>query len=191
MPKAFPTNKISSAKDTFQLKAANGTSINTYGMAEINIQIAEENYIFNAIVGEVTTPILGMDFFQTLGKNLIIDPYLQTVSQRQHSISAIEYDTCEDKIKRLVRQYPNILNDNLELKSRFLPLEIKTGMATPVFSKVRPLFGEKKAEIEQEILSWEKEGIIRGVVKPMKCSSPIHSVKNKMVSGEFVVISED
>ena len=44
-----------------------------------------------------------------------------------------------------------------KLKSRFLPLEIKTGVATPVFSKVRALFGEKKAEIEQEILSREKK----------------------------------
>ena len=126
-------------------------------MAEINIKIEEENYTFNAVVGDVTTPILGMDFFQTIGKNLIIDPYSQTVSKKEHSISTVEYDTCENEIKQLVRQYPNILIDNLKLKSRFLPLEIKTGMATPVFSKVRPLFGEKKTEIEQEILSWEKE----------------------------------
>ena len=64
MPKTYPATKISSAKDTFQLKAANGTKINTYGMAEINVKIEEENYTFNAVVGDVTTPILGMDFFK-------------------------------------------------------------------------------------------------------------------------------
>ena len=62
-------------------------------------------------------------------------------------------------------------------------------MATPVFSKVRPLFGEKKTEIEQEILSWEKEGIIRRVAKPVKWASPIHSVKKPngkwRVCGDF------
>ena len=69
MPKTYPATKISSAKDTFQLKAANGTRINTYGIAEINIQIGEEMYTFNAVVGDVTRSILGMDCFQTLGKN--------------------------------------------------------------------------------------------------------------------------
>ena len=64
VPKTYPATKISSAKDTFQLKAANGTRINTYGMAEINIQIGVDKYIFNAVVGDVTTPILGMDLFK-------------------------------------------------------------------------------------------------------------------------------
>ena len=111
--------------------------------------------------------------------------------KKEYSISTVNYNTCEDKIKKLIRQYPNILNDNLKLKSQFLPLEIKTGMANPVFSKVRPLFGEKKAEIEEEILSWEKDGIIRRITKPVKWASPIHSVKNRMVNGEFVVTSGD
>ena len=79
--------------------------------------------------------------------------------------------------------------DNLQLKSQFLPLEIKTGTANPVFSKVRPLFGEKKAEIEEEILNWEKEGIIRRINKPVKWASPIHSVKKPnekwRVCGDF------
>ena len=62
----------------------------------------------------------------------------------------MEHNTCENKIKRLVRQYPNILVDNLMLKSRFLSLEIKTGIGTHVFSKLRPLFGERKLKLHKK-----------------------------------------
>jgi len=69
------------------------------------------------------------------------------------------------------------------------PLTIDTGSAKPVFSKARPLYGEKRAQVEAELTKWEAEGIIVRVDDDVQWASPLHAVKKKdgtwRVCGDF------
>ena len=55
------------------LTAANNSPIRTYGRRSIEFKLGDTWYNHSFIVADVSCVILGIDFFMTGGKNLLID----------------------------------------------------------------------------------------------------------------------
>ena len=86
----------------------------------------------------------------------------------------------EEKAKRLLSGHSSITKVSIgSTKPLLSPLRIHTGEAAPVFSKCRPLHGDKKSQVEDELRKWEKDGIIQRVSEEVEWASPIHAVKKK------------
>ena len=147
-----------------------------------------KTYWFEAIIGDVLQPIIGMDFLSTTGSVLLIDPS-SGMLKRKNMVLSITGNDLSARIKQVMTGLPNISKVDLKGNANMTPLEIDTGSNKPVYSKVRPLFGDKKNQIETEIRKWESEGIIERVNEPVLWASPIHSVKKKdgtwRVCGDF------
>ena len=96
-----------------------------------------------------------------------------------------------EKVCQLLTKYPQLSNNCLGAsKSMLTEFKINTGDAKPVFSKCRPIMqGDKRTQVEKEILAWEKEGIIERVSDEVQWASPVHAVPKKdkswRVCGDF------
>ena len=157
VPKAFPKKAISPDQNLPKLFAANGTSISTFGRCPISFRILGTRYEFNAIVADVRNPILGMDFFLTTGRNILIDPASKSLKIRSENVFSINPDSCEQKALKLFAEYPNLVNSSLgATDSLTIPLRIETRDSQPVFSKARPLHGLKRSQVEAELRQWAK-----------------------------------
>ena len=176
------------------LIAANGSVIRTKGTCQIEVNVAGCLCQHEAIVADVVRPILGLDFL--FANKLLIDVRKGTIGPADDGrkpsiqIAAVDYNRCQAKARLLVAQYPSLVDQSLgQVNSTFAPLRIETVDAPPVYHKARPLFGEKREQIESEILSWEAEGIIERVTKPVHWASPVHAVKKSdgswRVCGDF------
>ena len=94
----------------------------------------------------------------------------------------------DNQYGELLSKYPEITQTDMgQVITLAKPLHIDTGDATPVASRCRPLYGEKKTAVEAELLKWEAEGIISR--SDSEWASPIHSVKKPdgtwRVCGDF------
>ena len=180
------------------LIAANGSKIETYGKAKVSFKILGKTFDQLAVVADIVQPILGLDFFEKDGKNLVIDPFAKCISWKPYpnpkSISTVEISIqSEEKARKILKKFPNITSEHIGLaESLTLPLRIHT-KGPPVFSKCRPLFGEKRIQIENELRKWEKEGVIERVCNAVEWASPIHAVKKSdgswRVCGDFRLLN--
>ena len=185
VPKDFAQSRGSdfhSSKVVPRLVAANNTPIKTYGYCTIHPKMAGQSYNFKAIVADVAVPIIGLDFFQE-ATNVVIDPTAKTVKPKD-VIAQIMENT------KVFEKYPSLVTHDVgKTESLTIPLSIDTDSNRPVFSKARPLYGEKREEIEKELLAWEKDGIIERVSDAIQWASPIHAVKKPngdwRVCGDF------
>ena len=93
--------------------------------------------------------------------------------------------------RAILEQFPEITQESLDFsKPLMAPLHIDTGNSSPVFSKCRKIACSKKREqVEGQIRSWEKQGIIEKVDQAVVWASPIHPVKKAdgswRVTGDF------
>ena len=91
VPKSF-SNKILINKPIPLLSAANGSSIKTFGHCKISPMILGKPYEFLAVVADVSTPILGLDFFSSVGSNILIDPSNQSLHLKKQVLSISNQD---------------------------------------------------------------------------------------------------
>jgi hypothetical protein len=204
-----PSNKGEiSTEDDFNLYAANGTSIKTYGTRMDEFYIMGRRCKHRMIVADVTRPILGIDFFsEGDGRAFIIDVAHNCLIDREThcatrgtltncSIYSIMKPSWEmnnivhtsNPYLQVLQKYPEITETNLCKVTVFAkPLHIDTGNAIPVASRCRNLHGDKKTAIEAELRKWEKEGIIERCES--EWASPLHAVKKPdgswRVCGDF------
>ena len=177
------------------LVGANGSKIKTYGRCKIRPKILGKFYDFIAIVADVKTPILGMDFFGTAGKNILVDPANQTLKTRINAIAATDdsHDSIKNQAMKLFDEYPNLFNCSLgSVTSLTIPFRVETENNPPVFQKVRPLHGKKREEVENELKTWLNEGIIEPVHEEVQWASPIHAVPKEdswRVCGDFRLLN--
>ena len=181
------------------LIAANGSIIRTYGIGIITPHLLGKSYSHPAVVADVIHPILGQDFFNTTGSDLLIDPARKVLFRRKSNdaaeINSIESPTVNDadaekEALKILNSFPKLARTSLgKVSANMQPLRIDTGNASPVFSKARPLFGEKKIQVEAEIRKWEEEGVIVRVDEEVNWASPLHAVRKKdgtwRVCGDF------
>ena len=176
-----------------RLIAANGSNIKTYGQSRVGLVIDGRHVQHKVVVADVLQPIMGRDFLRTCG--CLIDPVKNKLIFKEaihvdHIEAEEGYEQGEKAAKELLRSYPRLLKVSLgAVEPSLTPLMIDTGNASPVFSNARPLYGDKRKQIEAEIKKWESEGIITRVKDPVEWASPIHSVKKSngtwRVCGDF------
>jgi hypothetical protein len=84
----YPVNKLRyrPAATEFQLHAANGSTITTFGFRAMDLNLGvRRQFTWKFIVAAVTHPIIGMDFLSHF--NLVIDPRNKRLIDTQTSLS--------------------------------------------------------------------------------------------------------
>ena len=89
----YPTPSQFKSSRLVQLVAANGSPIKTYGSTNVRFKILGRFYDFRATCADVVSPILGMDFFQSVGRDLLIDP-----NQSQTLTAFIDSNDCISQV---------------------------------------------------------------------------------------------
>ena len=107
---------------------------------------------------------------------------------------SVNYEDCQSKADKIFSEYPNLVNCSLgSVDSLTIPMRIDTKNNSPVFSKVRPLHGKKREQIEAELNKWLNEGIITPVTEEVRWASPIHAVPKQdgswRVCGDFKLLN--
>ena len=153
------------------LSAANGSSINCYGIIKEEVVIEGRAYQFEFIIADVQQRILGADFLAAfyLAPNhrdgtvisletldIVAHSSPSTTSSNSSSINRVaSAAAATSKFDELLQSYPEITTPTFTLKevSHGVEHHIPTGDNRPVQSRARPLSPEKlavaKAEIEK------------------------------------------
>ena len=81
----------------------------------------------------------------------------------------------DDCYEHLWSEFPEVVDPNLcSVVTMTTPLHISTE-GPPVFSPCRKLHGDKKTQVEAQLLQWETEKVIERCESDW--ASPIHAVK--------------
>ena len=180
----------STSRSTPTVCAANGTRIKTFGWCTFPLEILGVTYSVSAIVADVIHSILGMDFLS--GTDLLIDPARRAFVHKSRLSADQVVNSLEVSAPTstsLLAKFPSLTSTSLGSVTPLMsPLRIDTGDSQPVFSKCRPLHGDKKLAVEAEILKWEADGIIERISSEVEWASPVHAVRKK--SGEWRVCGD-
>lgn len=174
-------------RTTPQLKAANGTSIRTFGTRAVQLHFNTHRYSWDFIVAEVDQPLLGADFLCHYGllvdvrnKRLInIDSLtslpLQPVNKAILLLSSIVE---HGSYANLLAEFPSITTPTFSARTtkhcveHFIPTK-----GPPVHNKFRRLKPDKLRTAKLEFAKMEELGIIRRSCSPW--ASPLHMVPKK------------
>ena len=167
------------------LKAANGSSITTYGVRPTKLRFASREYDWNFIIADVACPLLGADFLRA--NSLLVDlkskrlvdagTYLSiplgNAGMGAPHLDAISVST--DKYDMLLAEFPDITVPNFAQPStkhgveHFIPTR-----GPPVHAHARRLPPDTLALAKSEFSKMEAMGIIRRSFGPW--ASPLHMV---------------
>ena len=173
-------------KSSYELSAANGTPIATYGTATITLNLGlRREFIWRFVVADVSKPIIGADFLAHFG--LLVDIRNQdlidsTTSLRskdttvRHEVASIKTVANESIFHQLLQKYPDLT------KPGGTPVEvnhdtchyIKTTPGPPVSCRPRRLAPDRLQFAKKEF-----EIMLRlGIARPSKSSwsSALHLV---------------
>lgn len=178
-------------KSTYQLYAANGTPIATYGFAHFNLNIGlRRDYSWRFIVADVTKAIIGIDFLSFYG--LIVDCRNQrlvdsttkltmtaTPAPTTKTISSIKTIVGNSSYLDLLRQYPEITRPagRERVINHNTVHHIRTTPGPPVSCTPRRLAPDKLKIAKTEFEDMLKNGTARPSESPW--SSPLHLAPKK------------
>lgn len=171
----------------FNLIAANGSPIKTYGKRQISISIGLRRiFPWNFIVAEVSRPIIGADFLTFF--NLLVDLKGQVLIDRlthvrsqgtiimdpTPTVTALNID---HQFQELIQSYGDLMEDAPASKSTTahnVVHNIETN-GSPVYARARKLPPLKLQQAKNEF----DDMIRRGICRPSKSSwsSPLHLVR--------------
>ncbi|KAM0726712.1 Transposon Ty3-I Gag-Pol polyprotein [Formica fusca] len=172
--------------ETYQLFAANGSTISTYGATTIQPDFGlRRAFPWRFIIADVTQPIIGSDFLShyhllpdVRNKKLIDGKTGLTAhgSKSNHKINSIKAVAGETKYDSIVKEYPGITRPN----GRSQPVKhntvhyIQTTAGQPEACRPRRLSPEKLHIARTEFDLLLQEGIIQPSKSPW--SAPLHMV---------------
>lgn len=180
---------------SYQLFAANGSTINTYGYKVLCLNFGlRRQFVWKFIVADVKQPILGMDFLAEY--NLLVDPRNLRIIDTTTSlkVQCVETETLtvtvktvadnDDEYNKLLKEFPDLTRPR---SSRNKPQaqhnvyhHIKTTEGPPVFCKARRLAPEKLQIAKSEFQALLQDGIIQPSKSPW--ASPLHLAPKKDAS---------
>ena len=201
----------------YNLYSANGQRICTYGRRLVAFKLFGHACSHDMIIADVVRPILGMDFFQDGdGKRCLIDPLKRCLIDRitgqefkvnscvssMFSLSpcnehryraadngnpAMSMHNGDDEYNKLWKDFPEITEVSLsKVVTMTTPLHIVTD-GPPIFTPCRKLHGDKKTQVEEQLLQWERDKVIERCESSW--ASPIHAVMKSdgswRVCGDF------
>lgn len=183
----FPYSKAQGrASEAYQLYAANGSSITTYGFLTLQPDFGlRRDFTWKFVVAQVTQPIIGSDFLSFYhllpdvrqrklidGRTGLTAAGVQCIS-KEHSIKAVKG---QSEYHKILAEFPSITQPTCrgEKKKHKTVHYIKTTPGQPEACRPRRLAPEryKAAKAEFDLLA--KEGVIRPARSPW--SSPLHMV---------------
>ena len=177
------------------LRAANGTSISTYGSKSISLLFPGLSVVHRFLLADVRKPILGTDFFRA--KNLVIDiprrrlvhsPDVQDSAVVVHArpaqfvgglcgLRCVSNVVTSAALDSLFAAFPAVTTPSQVYDSAPPKHGVFHTVPTsgpPVFARARRLFGEKLQVAKDEFQKMVDMGIIRPSNSPW--SSPLHVV---------------
>lgn len=170
------------------LKAANGSSITTYGAQDTSISLNGHPYEVRLIIANVQRPLLGADFLRR--HNLVVDIKGQrlveadTFASVPCSVDQVSFDelasidTNANVFRKVLNEFPGILLPTFSSSSvrHGVQHHIPT-TGPPVHARARRLDPEKLAIAKKEFTDMEAMGIIRRSNSPW--ASPLHMVRKE------------
>ena len=187
----MPLCYASSVQPTpLKLTAANNSVIRSYGCCELVIVFRKlrREFRWNCIIADVSTPLIGADFLHNFNLSVnmknqqLIDDTTHfsvcgvkcTSDTVMHSVFAVQNDTPSFVIQLL--QKHKAITEPIDCT---LPVlhntkhHIETS-GPPIYSKPRPLHGDKLEAVKKEFSELPRLGIVRHSNSPW--ASPIHLV---------------
>ena len=184
----FPRSKLHGpvSKSEYELFAANGTRITTYGTVAINLNLSlRRAFKWNFTVADVKTPIIGMDFLSHYG--LLVDARNKSLIDTATQMSSRGYTATTDEVSvktiigespyhQLLAEFPDLTRPPIFGKERTrhsVVHHIETTPGPPVYNKPRRLAPDRLKQVKEEF-----ELMIE---RPSKSpwASPLHVVPKK------------
>lgn len=179
------------AETNYQLCAANGSSISTYGYVNLNLNIGlRRDFTWKFIVADVTKAIIGVDFLSYF--NLIVDVRNQRLIDNTTNVStsailasplvnvsSVKILTSSGKYNNLLSEFPEIIRPagTQRTAKHNTVHHIRTTPGPPVTSSPRRLAPDrlKIAKLEFEAM------LANGTARPSESpwSSPLHLAPKK------------
>lgn len=189
----FPRSSLRErrAPTNYQLSAANGSTINTYGYVHFNLDLGlRRDYTWRFVVADVTKAIIGVDFLSHY--NLIVDCRNQRLLDNTTSLSSpaslVRHTDTIYSVKVMTgnTRYHKLLAEFSEItrpagKTRHIPHNtvhhIRTTAGPPVSLPPRRLAPDKLKIAKQEFEAMLANGTARPSESPW--SSPLHLAPKK------------
>lgn len=177
------------AKTEFQLSAANGSVIDTYGFIELNLNLGlRRNFAWRFVVANVTRPIIGVDFLSFY--NLIVDCRNQRLIDNTTTLSAsaslvnanvfsVKVSTGDTRFHNILSKFPEITRPSgtpTVPKHNTLHY-IRTTPGPPISCTPRRLAPDKLKIARREFELMLSNGTARPSESPW--SSPLHLAPKK------------
>lgn len=178
-------------RTSYQLFAANGSIINTYGYAHLDIDLGlRRRFTWRFVVADVTKAIIGMDFLSFY--NLVVDcrnkclidstttlNTTATSAQSSDMISSVKIVLGDSKYHDILRSYPEITRPSGTPKKPVHSTvhHIRTTPGPPISCTPRRLAPDKLVIAKKEFESMLMSGIARPSESPW--ASPLHLAPKK------------
>ncbi|CAK1603651.1 unnamed protein product [Parnassius mnemosyne] len=176
-------------KTDYQLSAANGSVIDTFGFIELNLNLGlRRSFAWRFIVANVTKPIIGVDFLSFY--NLIVDCRNQRLidntttlssiaSFAKADISSIKVLTGDTRYHNLLKKFPEITRPSgtLVVPRHNTVHYIRTTPGPPISCTPRRLAPDKLKIAKQEFELMINNGTARPSRSPW--ASPLHLAPKK------------
>jgi hypothetical protein len=178
------SSDLRSTQSDSTLRAANGTSIRTFGTRAVSFVINSCSYTWSFVIADVGRPLLGADFFchhgllvDIKGRQLV-DATTFTTSPLREAVGPAQrlYTVSTDHpFANLLAQFPDLTTPTFSRPSTTHGVEhyIPT-TGPPLHSRARRLAPDKLALAKSEFRKMEEMGIVRRSSSPW--SSPLHMV---------------
>ena len=188
----YPRSRLSrdAKKAAYELFAANGTPIATYGTLAMELNLSlRRAFKWHFTIADVQTPIIDLDFLSYYG--LLVDPrkrrLLDTTTQltirgyaancEQLMIKTVKGDSV---YHQLLAKYPDLTRPPASGREKIrhgVEHHIETTPGPPVYCKPRRLAPDRLKQVKAEFATLIEQGVMR----PSKSSwaSPLHVVLKK------------
>ncbi|XP_037877338.1 uncharacterized protein K02A2.6-like [Bombyx mori] len=183
-------------KTSFQLSAANGSVINTYGYIELNLNLGlRRDFPWRFVVADVTMAIIGVDFLSHY--NLIVDisnqqlidtltnlKFVTSICKNNCLVTSVKIPTGgSGRYHNILAQYPEITRPagTPGIVRHHTTHHIITTPGPPVSLPPRRLAPDKLRIAKQEFDAMLRNGTARPSCSPW--ASPLHLVSKKKDDG--------
>ncbi|CAE1314837.1 unnamed protein product [Acanthosepion pharaonis] len=198
-----PTNRSALKPTPFQLRAANGSTIETYGDKELTLNInLRRDFKWSFTVADVRIPLLGADFLAHY--NLAVHMKTRTLSDNTTSIkiTGIPSSFNTTRISVATQHDPRYVEILRRYKHLTQPIKLTDAgdhqtqhhigtTGQPAYSRPRRLPPHKLAYAKKAFEEMLADNIIRPSDSPYAQSSPTIHVPQQLQDCEFIFVRND
>ena len=187
MPPTY-NQRLAETPTTFQLFAANGSKIKTYGSQRLTVELGlRRSFSWTFVLSDVTTPIIGADFLRHF--DLLVDIKNGKLIDRLTNLNSYgtisKVDQFQVKTFNVADPFSSILQDYVDITrlnankgaSKTLVTHHIVTKGQPVFCRPRRLDKQKLEAARAEFEYLLQQGICEPSMS--NWSSPLHMVKKK------------